>query len=983
VLFPASAGWTQQGGSIRGTVHDKDYDAPLAMAQVLIVETGARVTGSEDGTFVFSLVPPGSYTLVFSKDGYTRQVKAGVVVQAGRMTEVDAWLPGEFTEMEEVVAQDLPIGGASETGLLRLRLESAALMDSIGSELLSLAGASDAASALQLVAGATVQDGKYAVVRGLPDRYVSSQLNGFRLPTADAEKRAVQLDQFPAAVIESIQVTKTFTPDQQGDASGGAVNVILKGIPDQTTFQISGQWSGNTQVTGRDDFLTCDGCGLNYWGVGRGDRDIPTDGNFDGPMGVTRGEAPIDYKWSLSGGGNHEFDNGIRIGGFAGFFYEADSAFYDNGLDNSLWVETPGAPLSPQYIQGTPAQGDFKTQLFDVTQGTAGIQWAALGTFGIETENHAVNMAYLRTQLTENQATLAEDTRGKEYYFPGHDPDDPDTPGHDELDAAPWLRLETLEYTERVTETYMLQGRHTFDVTESAGDAFRFLPSTIDWGFAYATADLHQPDKTQFGSLWKPEQVIDLPAPFPPIIIPATFYPFKPAANFTLGNLQRIWKDITEQSTQYNVNWTLPFKQWTDDEGYLKVGWFSDHVTRDFAQESFSNFNDNAATFEGDFSEFWSAHWIGETANGEHPITAAEIDVDSDGEQNISAWYAMADFPLVSDLSLIGGVRVETTELNLVNTPEADVTWVPPGASGPVTLNPGDADVAFDQQDVLPAVGFVYEPIEGLTLRGSWAKTVARQTFRELTPIIQQEFLGGPIFIGNPQLEMSEVTNYDLRLDFVPYDGGLYSVSWFYKDVEDPIEYVQRNAGFTFTTPVNFPTGNLDGIELEARQDLGRLWEPLTGLLLGANATFINSEVTLSAEESAGFSLPNIDVPTTTRDMTGAPDYLFNAYLTWESEETGTQVGLFYTLTGDTLVAGATQSNGHFVPDVYATPTDTLNFSVTQKFGKWLKLTVQAKNLTNSPVETVYRPPNGADAVRTYFTEGIEFSVGLSAQFTF
>ena len=50
------------------------------------------------------------------------------------------------------------------------------------------------------------------MVRGLPDRYVNSQLNGIRLPTADADKRAVELDQFPSTVIRTIEVSKTFTP---------------------------------------------------------------------------------------------------------------------------------------------------------------------------------------------------------------------------------------------------------------------------------------------------------------------------------------------------------------------------------------------------------------------------------------------------------------------------------------------------------------------------------------------------------------------------------------------------------------------------------------------------------------------------------------------------------------------------------------------------------------------------------------------------
>ena len=236
VFFLTTTASAQQVGSIRGIVYDKDFDVPLAAAQVTITETGEKVTATDEGNFIFSQVPPGNYTIVFSKDGYTRQVQANVIVSEGQITDVDAELSGEFTEMEEFVVQDLQIGG-TEAGLLALRVESPALLDSVSSELLSQAGAGDAASALKLISGATVQDGKFAVVRGLPDRYVNSQMNSVRLPTADPDKRAVQLDQFPSDMIESIQVSKTFTPDQQGDASGGAVNVVLKGIPEETIFK--------------------------------------------------------------------------------------------------------------------------------------------------------------------------------------------------------------------------------------------------------------------------------------------------------------------------------------------------------------------------------------------------------------------------------------------------------------------------------------------------------------------------------------------------------------------------------------------------------------------------------------------------------------------------------------------------------------------------------------------------------------------------
>jgi TonB-dependent receptor len=342
----------------------------------------------------------------------------------------------------------------------------------------------------------------------------------------------------------------------------------------------------------------------------------------------------------------------------------------------------------------------------------------------------------------------------------------------------------------------------------------------------------------------------------------------------------------------------------------------------------------------------------------------------------------MFDLPLSSTLTLNAGLRFESTSIGVVNIPEADATWFPPGSDTPVHLNPGDADVSIGQDDILPSIGLSWQPDKEFTLRAAFSQTVARQTFKELTPIMQQEFLGGPVFIGNPELAMSALRNYDLRLDYVPHEGALWSASWFLKDITNPIEYVQRLAGFTYTTPINYPKGALSGYELEVREGLERLWSPLRGLSAGANATFIQSEVTLPASEAEGFSDPGIQAPMSSRDMTNAPDHLYNFFLTYDFPDAETQVALFYTVQGDMLVAGAGESLGNFIPSLYAKEYDTLNLSLTHSFGKRLKLGLQAKNLTNPSIEEVYRSPYiGADVTKTSYTKGIEFSLGLSLTF--
>lgn len=993
-------------GSIRGMVYDSDFDVPLPAAKVYIAETSETVVTTDEGNYVFGQVEPGTYTLVFSKEGYTRQVKADVVVSPGQLTEVNSSLSGEFEEMEEFIVQDVQIGTGTEAALLDLRMESPALLDSISADLMSQAGAGDAAAALNLVSGATVQDGKYATIRGLPDRYVSSQMNGVRLPTADPDKRAVQLDQFPATVIESVQVSKTFTPDQQGDASGGAVNIVLKGIPEERVFKISGQTGFNSNVKDAgSDFLSYDGGGVNTWGR-IDDRPIPFDtaqaSAFEA-AGVSSSDPSTDYKWSIAFGDKIDFED-FTIGGFGSFFYERDSSFYDNGVDDKFWVfnaRAQDAPftLTPQH-SGTLAGGEdavFKTSLFDVTKATQSVQWGGMGVLGFESENHAVNLSYMFTRNAEDKAVYAENTRGKEslhtYWpqffgpeFENYDPYDLTHPGNqnDSRFASPYRKFQTLEYTERTTETLQLSGRHTLfpDFDLRLGNLLIMGPPELDWTYAISSSTLYQPDKRYYSTTWRPTYLIEngqiVRDEDGQPIVTGIHTQDKPKDVFGLGNFYRIWKDIEEDSDQFSVNLKLPFEQWSGDEGYFKSGFFHDQVNREYRQESFNNLNAPGNLFYYGRRDYNPADdFVNDPGNIVQPVA---IDVDYHGEQEISAWYYMMDLPLNSYFNIIGGARFEATDLSIANSPESQVVWYPLPPD-PIPLAGSEADVDFQQKDMLPSLGFEFRPWDDVTLRGSYTETVARQTFKELTPIEQQEYIGSDIFIGNPNLAMSALKNYDLRLDWTPYKGGLFSVSYFYKDVTDAIEYVQKNSAyFTFTTPENYPEGHLSGFELEMRQQMGQLWESLEGVSLGANATFIRSEVTLPAAEAQ--LLREIGAPEPKRDMTNTPDHLYNLYATYDLPRTGTRLGLFYTVRGDTLTAGTGTEGANLIPSVYETKYGTLNFSLSQKLGEIWTLKFQAKNLLDPEIKQVYRSKYiGSDVTKTSYTKGMDFSISLSATF--
>ena len=291
VLAIAATATAQQVGSIQGVVQDGESKRYLAGAKITVVESGQRARTDAAGLFTLKDMPVGAYTLIISKKGYLQVIRK-VSVTARQVVNERVEMLGDWRDLEEfVVRRQVVTSTASEQQSLDSRLNSAAMINAISSEEIGKTGASDAAGAFRLIAGASTQDGKSAVIRGLPDRYVSTQVNGALMPSSDEDKRAVELDFVPANAIEAIQVSKTFTPDQQGNASGGAVNIRLRSVPDEPFFFNYKLGSGyNSQVTGRNRFLTYDDGGVHGFGRSGSERNIQAEGeNWEGAVGAGRG----------------------------------------------------------------------------------------------------------------------------------------------------------------------------------------------------------------------------------------------------------------------------------------------------------------------------------------------------------------------------------------------------------------------------------------------------------------------------------------------------------------------------------------------------------------------------------------------------------------------------------------------------------------------------------------------------------------------
>ena len=1017
----------QLAGSIRGTTTDRDFnDRPIGGVKVLIVQTEQTVISDDLGVYLIEGVAPGTYTLIFSKEGFARQVQTDVLVSPGQLTEVGASMPSEFTELDKFIVQDLKLDAGSEIGLIELRQEVPQFLDSVGEAQLSAAGVSDAAAALSLVSGATVNDDK-AVIRGLPDRYVNSQVNGVRFPSADAETRSLELDQFPTDVIESIQVTKTFTPDQQGDSSGGAVNIVLKGIPDEDVIKFGVGTKYNTNYTGKNNFRTYQGGGLDTFGINKGRQNLPTTDPSPVALGTTQTHAPYDYNTDFTLAKRHEFvESGWTVGGVVSTFYDHGGSFYDDGVNADYAVDflnvtpftDPGADPRVFFLPdvgGSAAilQPDTRdSSVFDIIKSTEQVQWGGLGALGMENEFNKIDLIFLQTRTTQDSTVVGTDTRTRgiveseiaalqgelnpfDLLFSGIT--EPDAAGSD----LAYVRNQTLQYQERMIRSLQLRGKHTLPFFEEnvglESGEFRMLPPEFDWTLAHSKSTLREPDQRVFRSFYNPDSGSQ----------EVFANNFSSAA--TVGYAQRSWENITESSDQVQVNLKMPFVLPNDEEGAVKVGVFRDRVDRAFDRETFTTQSGvqtpPSDTLPGgvDFTEFFLTDFL---TDAEKSVNFADPtnDVDFTGNYDIDAYYLMLDIPLTGKLRVIGGARLETTRvgigltnidqfaqsLDLVNNSADPLVSGGsfPNGGGTRNINPNTGlprgDVEFEQDDILPSLTLIYEVNDQFSLRGAYSQTIARATFRELTAIRQQEFLGSTQFFGNEELKFSEVTNYDFRADYRPTPGGLISFSLFYKEILNPIEYIAVTGNNVFagsiTYPVNFPEGSIRGVEFELRQDLGEYAPELTGLTLGGNATIIESEVIVAADQAT------VPIGQTSREMLNAPDMLLNLFAVYRNEDTGTEIGLFYTVRGDTLVRGATPAltdTARFTPNIFETQYDTLNLTFSQKLGKHLKLKLSAKNLTDPDIERVYRSPITPDVVQSSYNKGISLSASLSATFEF
>jgi len=973
VLSVLSGSTYAQGlGGIRGQVLDSDFGQPIARASVALQDTPFGAMTDEAGRFTISGVPPGVYVLTTRSSGYVARVMPDVAVASGLFNDIRVETIAEVEEMEELVVPG-ELEKASETGLLAERQGATAVLDSIGADLISKLGASTAGDALKRMVGTSVVDGKYVVVRGLSDRYVNTLMNGGRLPSSDPDKRAINVDLFPGPTLEGINTTKTFTPDQPGDFTGGSVDIRTKQFPDKPSFGASATVEYNSQATFNPDYLTYAGGGTGPFGFRANQREIPesvtsnanipvneqqvaelnaADDNLDKAIdinnamrqmssvtGLTNSTPGPNYSFNMQGGDSVEYGPEQKIGSFGAFSYR------------HKYIYNPETVRGNYSIQAGGIKPDF---LLSDNKASEDVLWGGLLNLAVQPEKDqrvAINVIF------NQQATDTSDFQISNSQI------NPNLPSDLEYQYT------TIQYSERQLGYAQLNGNHKIKT---------FRDIEVDWVGGFGQAQLNEPDQRLFQNTYDSST--------------GQYAKFgdgdgDKSLTGSISPLQRYQRSLTEGEYNAIANISIPYFEDKENPSKFKTGFYIDTTQRNYKQNSYEYLYGDTE-YPADYSDYnqaegngqnWSDVFLNEDRSGlvnpgglgPPPGYFMSWTLRNTGEdqgtaysasQQVLASYVMTDFRLFPQLTLTGGTRFENTNLQVKGAPL--LPFIP------------DGNANIQALDLLPAAAATFQIMPEMNFRLAWSQTIARPSFKEMGPVFTQDFSDGTIFLGNPQLKMSHINNYDVRIEYFPRGGEVIAVSAFYKSIKAPMEQTiaQFGEGTQYYKYENSLNGTLWGLEFEARKRLDQCHEYLKNFSLNFNATYVQSEVPLSTEQQR-IAQTRTSNYSTSRPLQGQPLYILNAGLSYDDQPNGFFAGLFYNVTGPYLYAV-----GYELPDIYEQPAPSLDFNLTQEFADHWSFTFRGKNLLN-PIFRQTITYQGSEVDYLAYTKGYDISLGLKYGF--
>jgi hypothetical protein len=902
-------------GAIAGQVTDTKLGEPVIEAVVQVVGRRESAVTDLDGRFRLEL-PPGAYTLRVSYELYRPSRAENVEVSSGAITPLDFELVPDEDAVQEVVVEEEADRSSSE-GLALARKREATVSDRLGRA--EIARTPDR-NAAQRVVGATIVGGRFVFVRGLGERYTNALLDGTPLPSPEPDRQTVPLDLFPALVLDSVTITKQFSPDMPGDFAGGSVRIDTRDFPRETLLQLSLS-SGYTAGTTFQDRLSTRASGTDWLGFDSGLRKLPQtfprdriDANvnedarvfwarqINSYMSTVRKTSPPNHGVSAVVGDSFKIGQESKIGAVAAASYGRSYQIRKLQVDNYRPERVGGGPLVP-----------VRTDHVAGEQGIDTVRWGAFGAVSLGIgRDHELTLAGLRSQHADN---LASELEG---YFES---------------VTAEQRLIHLEYVSRGLTFGKLGGNHRFS---------KLGGGSLDWHASLARAIRVQPDTRD--TVYQPTD---------PLAGEEAGYQFAPG---TFSG-SHFYSGQDERTVSHGLDYTQPIVDGKRLTAKAKVGGLANLRAREFGARRFvlEPVRVPGAAYQASAScgGAWQAQCPDQLFHpaliGPDGLMVRENTLQFDSYSaglDVLAGYAMADVELWKRVRMVGGARLEVTKQRFTAYDPFD----PEGT----TIQ---AEIAA--RDVLPALSVVFFASPRSNTRFGLTRTLARPQLREITPFLSSSYDTGlgipgvdPQVQGNPDLELTKITNLDLRFEHFPTLREVLAFSVFYKHFVRPIEEViVPGSAAGIASYENADGADLIGVELEARQALGK-WSPVLDPFTAiVNLTLAHSNVNLG-DKSGAATNPS-------RPMSYQSPYIVNVALDYANEGIGSTVRLLYNVSGPRI----TRVGRNGLPDTYEQPRQLMDASVAQRLSKRFELKATGQNLFGSDVVLAQR------GVRGYYRE--------------
>jgi TonB-dependent receptor len=793
-------------GSISGTIKDT-AGAALQGAQIILQPAGTTAASDTQGGYLLPDLKPGAYTVTISYVGFKTSVTT-VVVTAGKTTPLNATLAVASVSQQVVVSANL-VGDAA--AINEQRTSPNILNVATAAQIMSLPNA-NVGDALGRLPGVTLVrnegQAQYVQIRGTEPRLSNTTIDGVEVPGEDPHVRQVDMEVIPADLVGAVEINKTLSANQPGDAIGGSVNMTVKqATADRPTLSIQSTGGYTPIDTGQPEFLDTATAGMRFgkdkrWGTmlsfsydlnDLGTDDVEPSPDLDINGNPTFDDANIqEYfynqtRWGFGGSLDYKLNQGsdLYMHGLISNYKDYGQKYtYDIGTGSNGPLVAGGSGAYHTSVRRPNYQIALLTMggnhVFTHSYARYEIA-AARSRFGAAAGNPGADFTPVPNSNLFNLNTCAYDPSiTVSIYRPQYS--GCTTPGSSVYDPTQY-QLQDINLT---------SGQET-QINLQAGGA-----AGIGYHLGKYTSTL------EFGGLFRNEHKGQ--------------NAYSPTYDTFTGTAPLM--------TQFTTNFTNP--------SFYGGSYHMGPVT------SF------------DLITKWLA------ANpGDLPLDEGATHLNSDAgnynlQERVAAGYIMNTLDLSTKIHLQTGLRIEAT--NTSNTgylvsQGAPTDTNPSGYISTTAVHGSDSYV-----NLLPSVQLRYNIDQNSDIRAVYGRGISRPDPYQIVPYETLDETKNPnaVNIGNPSLVAEHANDYDILYEkFLP-SVGMLEAGYFYKQITLPIFTQERRVTNPFpngtspladlTQEVNGDHAHVQGIELAYQQHLTYLPGVLAGARIDANFTYTESK---------------------------------------------------------------------------------------------------------------------------------------------